>query len=171
PLFRSPWRATSVAEFWGQRWNIAASAMFYKHSFAPLSRYGKAPALLAAFGLSAAGHWFLVAMALGDRKFAASCAIFFLIQPFFILVERKVGVRRWRGAGGRAWTFTAMGLASPLIVEPMLQIIERHHSGPIGPLTGAAGALGFLSALSAVNALAAASIATAADRSTSAGPA
>jgi hypothetical protein len=55
---------------------------------------------------------------------------FFLVQPPLIAVERRMKVRRWRPAAGRAWTLAALAIASPLLVEPALQLVEPSWGTP-----------------------------------------
>ena len=95
PLFRAPYRSISVTEFWARRWNLAASEALHVFCFRPLSRYGAALALVAAFAASAAGHAFLAGLALKGWRPAASCAAFFMVQPVVMIIERRLKVRRW----------------------------------------------------------------------------
>ena len=37
PLMRNPWAATSVSEFWGQRWNLAFRDLTHRFLFRPLA--------------------------------------------------------------------------------------------------------------------------------------
>jgi hypothetical protein len=155
PFFRSPYRATSVGEFWTRRWNLPASAALREHCFAPVARRGPALGLLAAFAASAAGHALLAGLALGRRVPALSCAAFFLLQPLAIVAERRLGVRRWPAAAGRGWTLTFLAATSPLVVEPLLEILETFVGAPDDVLIPTAGAVAFCVAVSGVNALAA----------------
>ncbi|HEV3120775.1 MAG TPA: membrane bound O-acyl transferase family-domain-containing protein, partial [Isosphaeraceae bacterium] len=50
PLFRDPLRSTSLAEFWGRRWNLAFSEMLALAVYQPLvRRAGRRPAVAVAF--------------------------------------------------------------------------------------------------------------------------
>jgi alginate O-acetyltransferase complex protein AlgI len=56
-LFRSPYKASSLKEFWGKRWNIAFSEMTSLIIYRPLKNsIGPTPAMLAAFFLSGILH-------------------------------------------------------------------------------------------------------------------
>jgi hypothetical protein len=155
PMFRSPYRSTTVSEFWTRRWNLPASAALREHCFAQLARRGVVLALAAAFAVSAAGHALLAGLTLGDRWLASVCAAFFLAQPLVLAAERRLGVRRWPTAAGWLWTCAVLAITSPLVVEPLLRIVEPHWGPPddvLGPTTAA---IGFCAALAAVAAAAA----------------
>jgi hypothetical protein len=124
-LFESPHRSTSLSEFWAQRWNPLASAVFHKAFFRPLAQWSAAFAMVAVFAISAVGHGLLTLFALGRTQIALVCAAFFLLQPMFIAVERKLKVRRWSSTAGWLWTVAVLAITSPLFVEPLLQIVEK----------------------------------------------
>lgn len=154
PLFQSPYRSASVGEFWTQRWNIVTSQLFRRQCFAPLARHGAALALSAAFIASAAGHALLVYLGLGRWGIALVCGAFFLVQPLLIAAERRLKVRRWRPAAGRAWTLAVLAITSPLIVEPTLQILERSWDAAENVLLPPAIALAAVTILSGIVSLA-----------------
>jgi hypothetical protein len=130
-LMRSPHRSTSVAEFWAKRWNpVASTLVFRKFCFDPLARFGVARALFAAFLASAIGHLLLTYMASGRWGIALMCGAFFIVQPLVIAIERRLNMRRWRPSAGRAWTLTALMITSPLLVEPVLQLVEPSWGPP-----------------------------------------
>jgi hypothetical protein len=133
-LMQSPYRSTSIGEFWTKRWNPAASEMFLNFCFLPLARHGVALALLATFALSALGHTLLVYLALGTWTISLICGAFFLVQPLLIAAERAMKVKRWRPAAARTWTLAALAMTSPLFLEPVLQILERSWGRPAAVL-------------------------------------
>jgi alginate O-acetyltransferase complex protein AlgI len=56
-LFRSPYQAKSLQEFWGRRWNLAFSEMTALVVYRPLKdRYGKTQAMMASFLVSGMLH-------------------------------------------------------------------------------------------------------------------
>lgn len=123
-LMRSPFLSKSVTEFWTKRWNIAASQLGFRPlCFTPLARHGSVFALFAAFTASAVGHVLLAFMAMGRWKISISCGAFFMLQPLLIIAERRMKVRRWPTTAARAWTLAALGVTSPLFVEPVIQLI------------------------------------------------
>jgi hypothetical protein len=129
-LMQSPHLSTSIGEFWAERWNPAASLGIRKYFFAPLARRGAGLALCAAFFGSAVAHVMLPYMATGRWGISLACGSFFLAQPLLIAAERRIKVRRWPSAAGRAWTLTALAITSPLFVEPALQLIEPSWGAP-----------------------------------------
>jgi len=127
PLHRTPLASRSLAELWGQRWNLTVTRWLHEHVFRPLARRGH-PRLgvLAAFLVSAAFHAYLAAAAGG-----AACALFmgsfFVVQGLLVVLERALRLR------GRAWFLAAILLPSPLFTEPMIAILKPSAS----PLTRA----------------------------------
>jgi hypothetical protein len=125
PLMKSPWRSTSLAEFWTKRWNPAASQLFRTACFTPLARRSAAMALFTAFAASALGHTLLVYLGLERWTISLACGVFFLVQPLLLAAERRMKVKRWPHAAAWGWTLAALTITSPLFVEPVFQIIER----------------------------------------------
>jgi len=122
----SPFLSLSISEFWTKRWNPAASALLFDTLFfKPLVRR-RAPvlALWTAFFASAVAHVMIPYMSLGNLPISLVCGAFFLVQPLLILAERRINVRRWPRPAARLWTLGTLTLASPLFVEPLLQILE-----------------------------------------------
>ena len=155
PLMQSPYRSTSINEFWTRRWNIFASEkVFRPYCFAPLARRSAAFALLAAFALSGVGHALLVYMALGRWRISLVCGAFFLVQPLLIAAERRMKVRRWPPAAARGWTLATLTITSPLFVEPGLQLVESGWGGPDEVLLPTAAVLGFVIVVSSIISLA-----------------
>jgi Membrane bound O-acyl transferase family len=154
PLFQSPYRLASVSEFWTKRWNLPASGLLRQYCFALLARRGVALALFTTFALSAVGHALLAKLVLGRWWIAVACGAFFLAQPLVIAAERRLNVRRWRPAAGRAWTLTVLAITSPLVVETILQIVERGWGAPGNVLLPTAAVLGFVTVLSSIVSLA-----------------
>jgi hypothetical protein len=133
-LFHSPYRSTSVSEFWTKRWNVGASVLFRKFCFEPIARRHVALALFATFLVSAVAHFILAYSALGDFFPSFACGAFFLVQPALILVERRLRIRLWRPLFAWGWTFGVLALMSPLFVEPVLRIIESSYEFTAGSL-------------------------------------
>jgi hypothetical protein len=153
PLFCAPYRATSVAEFWSRRWNLAASEALRVYCFAPLARCGTGLAISIAFAVSAAGHAFLARLALRDWSPAASCGAFFLAQPLLIAAERTFGLQRLPKAVGRVWTLGALAVTAPLVVEPILQMAEHVWGPPTDIMFPTFAVLGFCALVSLITAL------------------
>jgi membrane bound O-acyltransferase family protein len=145
----SPYRATSLGEFWSKRWNPASSLLlFRKFFFTPLARRRPALALWAAFLASAVAHVLIPYMAMGKLPISLVCGAFFLIQPLLIFAERGMNVRQWPRPAARAWTLGALTIVSPLFVEPVLQILEPSWSQSDRVLLPTLAILGFVLGMS-----------------------
>jgi hypothetical protein len=124
PIFhQQPILATSVAEFWGRRWNRIVGSWLFGACYRPLAARGQpALGLIAAFLASAVLHlyftWAAVGLAAGVRM-----ALFFVLQLPLLWLERWLSQSRWPSPARRLWTLGWLGLCSPLFVEPMLDIL------------------------------------------------
>jgi hypothetical protein len=155
PIMQSPYRSASISEFWAKRWNLRASEfLFRKCCFAPFARRGVALALFVPFAFSGFVHAAIAYMALGRWRISLIWGAFFLVQPLLIAVERWLFVRRWRPVARRAWTLAVLTVASPLFVEPALQIVEGGWGGLDQVVKHTLAALGCVMALSSIIALA-----------------
>ena len=134
---------------------MASEVLFRPFCFAPLARRGTVLALFAVFALSAIGHALLAFMALGRWRISLICGAFFVVQPLFIIAERRLAVRRWRQAAGWTWTLAILMITSPLFVEPVLQVIENSWGKPESVLPPTLVVLGFVMVFSGVFSLAA----------------
>jgi alginate O-acetyltransferase complex protein AlgI len=115
PLFRAPWRAESLGEFWSRRWNLAFSEMTSLAVYRPLAlSVGRRAALVAAFLFSGLLHE--VAISLPVRAGYGRPLLYFAIHGVLTQVERE------RGPFGRAGTLLALVLPLPLLFHrPFLQ--------------------------------------------------
>jgi hypothetical protein len=98
-LHRRPWAARSVADFWGNRWNLWFSDWF---RYCIFSRLRRRPlfALFMVFAISGLMHEWVTNLTLyyvTGRALFGSMMIYFLLQPVGILVERHFlkGHPRW----------------------------------------------------------------------------
>jgi len=123
PLFRAPWSAKSLGEFWSRRWNLAFSEMTSLAVYRPIAaRRGRRAALAAAFLFSGLLHE--VAISLPVRAGYGRPLLYFAIHGALTQVERE------RGPFGRALTLLVVVLPLPLLFHPpFLQ-------GVIWPLLG-----------------------------------
>ena len=134
PLMRRPARATSLADFWGSRWNTSFSKLANDRVFRPLARpIGIAWATLAVFFVSGAIHDLVIS--LPARGGFGLPTAYFALQGAFVLFERSrtgrdLGLGRgWRG---RVFTLSVILLPLPLlfhaefarnVILPMLEAI------------------------------------------------
>lgn len=120
PIHDRPWLSRTLTEFWSRRWNLVAARWFRRHGFLPTRALGVTVALIVMFTISAAFHAYLIVAV--NPLAAASWAAFFLLQPFFLVVERKMLVRRWPSAASRVWTIGILVSLLPLILWPLLPL-------------------------------------------------
>ncbi len=116
--FAQPLRSRTLTEFWSERWNRLGARWFRQHGFVPLRSRGVTLALFSLFGLSAAGHAYLIAAGAAPAA-AAMWAAFFLVQAPLIIAERRLQVRRWPPLASHAWTVAVFGALSPLFFVPV----------------------------------------------------
>jgi alginate O-acetyltransferase complex protein AlgI len=117
PLMNRPTRSTSVAEFWGRRWNTAFRDLTLQFLFRPLARRTNPIAALL-IGFVASGLIHDAVISIPAKGGYGGPTLFFSIQAAAILIERTtagrpIGLARgWRG-----WVFTAVVL---LVPSPLL---------------------------------------------------
>jgi hypothetical protein len=122
-LHRRPILSLSIAEFWGRRWNRIVGSWLFATFYRPLAVRGSpAWGLVAAFAGSALLHLYFTWAALGLGP-ALHMGSFFLAQLPLLALERRLGQSGWPRVARRLWTLAWLALASPLFVEPMLDIL------------------------------------------------
>jgi alginate O-acetyltransferase complex protein AlgI len=90
PLMNRPVSATSLADFWGRRWNTAFHALAHRLAFRPLlRRVGLAGAVLGTFLVSGLIHDLMIS--LPARGGYGLPTVYFVIQGLGVLLERRVG--------------------------------------------------------------------------------
>lgn len=122
-LHRQPILSTSIAEFWGRRWNRIVGHWLFGTFYRPLAVRGyNLLGIVAAFIASAVLHLYFTWAAIGIEP-ALRMALFFVAQLPLQILETRLQQARWPGAARRLWTIGWLTLTSPLFVEPMLDII------------------------------------------------
>jgi predicted DCC family thiol-disulfide oxidoreductase YuxK len=113
PVMNNPLRATSLADFWGARWNTAFNELAFRLAFRPLRRWTTpATATLTVFVLSGLIHDLLIS--LPARGGYGLPTLYFLAQGAGILIERsRLGKKVGFGHGARGWFFTLLITAGP----------------------------------------------------------
>lgn len=134
PLMQSPATATSLADFWGARWNTAFNKLVHDLAFRPLARHaGIAWATLGVFAISGVIHE--LAISFPARGGYGLPFGYFLLQGVSVLIERShAGHALGLGHGWRGWLFLLLFTAAPAYwlfhptfvhnaILPMLQTI------------------------------------------------
>jgi predicted DCC family thiol-disulfide oxidoreductase YuxK len=134
PIMRAPLRATSLAEFWGARWNRAFSDLAGRFLLRPATRrLGLVPATALVFLASGLLHELVISVPAGAGYGLPTA--YFALQGAGLLIERTPAARALGlGRGGRGWLFTLLFTAGPAfwlfhppfvhnVIVPMLQAI------------------------------------------------
>ena len=113
PVMNNPLRATSVADFWGGRWNTAFNELAFRFVFRPIRQHAALPlATFAVFALSGLIHDLLISYP--ARGGYGLPTLYFLTQAAGIAIERSgVGHRLGLAHGLRGWCFTVVFTAGP----------------------------------------------------------
>lgn len=123
-----PIRSLSIAEFWNRRWNRIIGQWLEDTFYRPFARRRRPRlGIVVAFLASAALHFYFIYVPLG-LEWALVIASFFVVQIVYLFVERALRVTRWSKPARRVWTFVLLAVASPLHMEPCLQLVERSLS-------------------------------------------
>lgn len=114
PIMNGPTHSTSIAEFWGRRWNTAFRDITYQFLFRPLRlKFGAAAALFVGFVISGVIHDVVISLPAGGGYGGPTA--FFTIQAVAIFFERsRIGRMLGLGQSGRGWLFTAIALLMPV---------------------------------------------------------
>jgi hypothetical protein len=139
PLMNWPLLATSVANFWERRWNIAFRDLTHRFLFQPLTRvWGPRVAVLAGFGLSGLIHDLVISVPAGAGYGLPT--LYFVLQGLSLLGERsRAGRVLGLGHGWRGRCFTLLMVAGPACVlfhPPFVRNIVVPFMQAVGALGG-----------------------------------
>ena len=114
PIMSAPLRSTSLAEFWGKRWNLGFRELAHELVFRPLyRRLGPGMAGFLVFALSGVVHDLVIS--LPARGGYGLPTLYFLLQGTGVAIERSLlGKILKLGRGPRGWCFTMVFLTVPL---------------------------------------------------------
>ena len=113
PIMQRPTAASSLADFWGRRWNTAFRDLAYQLIYRPLARHwGARRAMAAVFLFSGLLHDLVIS--LPARAGYGLPTLYFLMQAIGVEIERSKLGRRWQLRGGvRGWLFAAAMIVTP----------------------------------------------------------
>lgn len=147
--FPAPLASTSLAEFWGRRWNRPFSELARVLVVPPLRRAGPGAGVLGAFVVSAALHELAISYPAG-AGFGLPTA-YFLGHGALVVLEPRLGIRSWPTPLRRVWTLGLVALPLPLlfhqpfreaVVAAPLREVAAHlpqvHELPLADLFAAA---------------------------------
>jgi hypothetical protein len=136
PIMLAPIRSTSLAEFWGKRWNLGFRQLSHALIFRPLQRkVGAGAASLAVFAASGLIHEAVIS--LPARGGYGLPSAYFLLQGLGVAAERSVLGQRLRlRAGPFGWIFTFSFTAGPVfllfhppfVLRAILPLLEAIHA-------------------------------------------
>jgi hypothetical protein len=115
PIMSAPLRATSLAEFWGRRWNLGFRQLSYELIFRPLHRtLGAEAAGMLVFLVSGLIHDLVIS--LPARAGYGLPTAYFLLQGTGITIEHSgFGKQLGLGEGVRGWLFMAVVITGPVL--------------------------------------------------------
>ena len=113
PIMAAPLSSTSLAEFWGRRWNLGFRQLAYDLVFRPLHRRaGAVTASFLVFVVSGLIHETVIS--LPARAGYGLPTIYFMIQGGGVMLERSSWGRKESLQGGRrGWVYMAAFTAGP----------------------------------------------------------
>jgi len=114
PIMDAPLRSTSLAEFWGRRWNRAYRQVSFDCIFRPcVERLGATAGVVAAFLISGLIHDLVISVP--ARGGYGGPTTYFLLHGVGLLGERTAPARRFlRGSRVRGWCYTALFVIGPI---------------------------------------------------------
>jgi alginate O-acetyltransferase complex protein AlgI len=133
PIMDAPLRATSVAEFWGRRWNGAFNHLALGLVFRPVARRaGVVAGTVSAFAVSGLVHELVISLPAGAGYGLPTA--YFLLQGVAVLAQRKTAALRGAVSG---WLFTMLVVAGPslwLFHPPFVRRVILSFMHAIGAL-------------------------------------
>ena len=124
PGFDSPWRATSLSDFWGYRWHQWLRHIFLLQGGYPLSLiFGHAGLVIGAFFSSVVYHH-IALTCLDDESEFWRMLVGFGMMALGILTERaftQLTARKVCGLAGWIWTMTWLVLWGNVIMDGMVR--------------------------------------------------
>lgn len=121
PIMQAPVLATSLADFWGVRWNVAFADSARRFVLLPLARrWGTQAAGAFVFLLSGLVHETVISFP--ARGGWGGPTLYFIIQGIGAWLEKTAIARRWhlgKGVRGRVFTIAVVLIPLPMLFHPV----------------------------------------------------
>lgn len=131
-LFPAPLMSTSLAEFWGRRWNLPFTEMIQRALYRPLaSPMGRN--LAAATGFLFSGVLHECAISVPVMQGFGLPMVYFIIHGALVVLERSTSLGAWLNNhpfAARIWTLGWLALPMPILFHPPFL------AGVVWPLIG-----------------------------------
>jgi hypothetical protein len=113
PIMNAPFAATSLADFWGRRWNLAFRDLAHRFVFRPMRvPFGPAVAMLLVYLMSGLAHDAVVSLPVHGGY--GGPTLYFLLQAAGMLFERtRFAKRIGFGRGIAGWAFAMIVVIGP----------------------------------------------------------
>jgi hypothetical protein len=127
-LFRSPYKATSLKEFWGKRWNMAFSEMTAMVVYKPLkTKYGIPLAMITSFLVSGMLHE--IAISFPVKMGYGLPFLYFVLHALAMYAEGKVALVKQiisHSVASHVWVFVWLILPMPLLFHQVfiIEVVE-----------------------------------------------
>ncbi|HSY60259.1 MAG TPA: membrane bound O-acyl transferase family-domain-containing protein [Cytophaga sp.] len=137
-LFRSPYKATSLKEFWGKRWNMAFSEMTALVVYKPLKiTYGIPLAMIASFLVSGLLHE--IAISFPVKMGYGLPFLYFVLHGLAMYAEDKVVFVKQivsNAVASHVWVFSWLILPMPLLFHHVfiVEVVEPLRDFILSPL-------------------------------------
>lgn len=127
-LFRAPYRAMSLKEFWGKRWNLAFSEMTALVAYRPIKRYFS-PSLAVFLSFLLSGLLHEIAISFPVRAGYGLPLFYFVLHGGLMYAEEKVAwVKRitLNPVHARIWVMTWLILPMPILFHPhfLVEVVQ-----------------------------------------------
>lgn len=118
PVFVNPFISTSLAEFWGKRWNTVVHEFIKTEIYFPTIKLGHLTSSFFGFFFSGLIHELILTVPVNSHFGMPTC--YFLIQWLGLVIERPLKKVLRRKITGWLWTATFLVLPLPLFVNPSM---------------------------------------------------
>ena len=134
-LMDGPAESTSLAEFWGQRWNTVVQALLKKYIYTPLRArgIGRSTASALTFFASGIGHTMPIFCGLKDLTLMGAMLAYFVVQFSLLVLQKNMCRHAGLSASFFGWASTMLSvlLPAPLFVLPAQCLMDRVGSSEV----------------------------------------